>query len=524
MKTVLGTLFLCVAAAAAAAAQTPVAAILDTIQESAFNYFWTQANPANGLVKDRSTSGSPCSIAATGFGLSAICIGVDHGWVSRAAARDRVLTTLETFLNGPQGSGDGYIGMYGLYYHFLDMNTATRTWSSELSTIDTGLLLAGIVDARQYFDGADSTETLVRTVADSIYHRMNWNLMRNFNEGILMGWMPGTGFLNYGPWIGYNEASIMYILAMGSAVPSHAVDSLGWAYWVSGYTWNTYYGYSYVSFAPLFGHQYSQCWLDLRNVADAYMRTQGITYFENSRRATLAQRAYCTADPGGFPGYSDSLWGITASDIQGGYAARGAPPAQNDDGTITPTAPVSSIAFAPNEVMPAIRNMWEHYRTQLWTPYGFRDAFNLKLNWWDTDVIGIDQGPEIIMIENYLNGRVWARFMKNPDVQRGLRVAGFLTVTGTTPVAPPAGYALSQNYPNPFNPATTIRFSTARGGPVSVRVYDVLGRLVTTLQDGTLPAGKHQVTFDGSRCASGVYVCRLVAEEFTAVTPMVLVR
>ena len=523
MKTLIITL-LCACATAVAPAQTPIAAILDTIQHSAFNYFWTEANPANGLIKDRSAAGAPCSIASTGFGLSAICIGVDHGWVSRASARDRVLTTLETFLNGPQGSGDGYIGMYGLYYHFLDMNTATRTWSSELSTIDTGLLLAGIVDARQYFDGADSAETLLRTVADSIYHRMKWNLMRNFSEGILMGWMPGTGFLGYGPWIGYNEASIMYILAMGSANPSNAVDSLGWAYWVSGYPWNTYYGYSYVSFAPLFGHQYSQCWLDLRNVADAYMRTQGITYFENSRRATLAQRAYCAANPGGFPGYSDSLWGITASDIQGGYAARGAPPAQNDDGTITPTAPISSIAFAPNEVIPAIRNMWEHYRAQLWTPYGFRDAFNLKLNWWDTDIIGIDQGPEIIMIENYLNGRVWKRFMKNPDVLRGLQVAGFLTVTGAAPGTAPAGYALSQNYPNPFNPATVIPFSLARSGRVSVRVYDLLGRLVTTLQDGTLPAGEHRLTFDGRNLASGVYVCRLVAGEFAAVRSMVLVR
>jgi hypothetical protein len=525
MKRVIAALAFLLLVRDVTAAQTPIAAILDTIQHTAFNYFWYQANPANGLIKDRSTSSSPCSIASEGFGLSAICIGVDHGWVTRAAARDRVLTALKTFWSGPQGSGDGYCGNFGLFYHMLDMNTATRSPGSELSTIDTGLLLAGIIDAKQYFNGTDSLETSLRAYADSIYMRMKWSYMRGpYDFGLALGWMPGTGFAGYGQWIGYNEASIMYILAMGSPFSPYRLTQYGWLVWVTGYTPINYAGYEYVEFPPLFGHQYSQCWLDLRSINDDKMTGYGFTYFENSRRATLAQRAYARANPRGWSGYSDTLWGLTASDAPTGYSARGAPPAQNDDGTITPTAPISSIAFAPDSVIPVIRNLWENYRTQLWTPYGFRDAFNLSANWYDTDIIGIDQGPEIIMIENYLNGRVWKRFMQNADVQRGLAAANFLPVTSVSANRPVSGCRLAQNYPNPFNPSTKIEFSLPAREHVTLNVYDVLGRLVATLVDSVLPPGNHEAEFDARGLASGVYVCRLSAGTFNGTRSMVLLR
>jgi hypothetical protein len=510
--------------AGSARAQLSTEALLDTIQHTAFNFFWNEANPANGLIKDRSAPGAPCSIASVGFGLSAICIGVDHGWVSRQAARDRVLTTLLTFWRGAQGPGNAYMGNYGLFYHFLDMTTARRAWDSELSTIDTGLLLAGIIDAKQYFGGSDSMETSIRNVADSIYYRMNWDLMRNYSPGILMGWMPGTGFLGYGQWIGYNEASIMYILAIGS--PTYPVDASGWQKWTSGYKWETHYGYTYVIFPPLFGHQYSHCWIDYRNINDQYMRDQGITYFENSRRATLAQQAYAVANPSGYTGYSDSLWGLTASDTPTGYNARGAPPPENDDGTITPTAPISSLPFAPEAVIPVMRNMWNNYRTQLWTPYGFRDAFNLGKNWWDADIIGIDQGPIIIMIENYRTQAVWKRFMKNPDVQRGLQVAGFLPVTGVREEETPGAYGLQQNYPNPFNPTTTIPFSLPAGTrhAVTLRLYDVLGHLVATLVNDERPGGSYRVPFDASGLASGTYYYRLQSGKSAITRMLTLLR
>jgi hypothetical protein len=498
-----------------AASQITTEALLDTIQHSAFAFFWNEANPANGLIKDRSTSGSPCSIASVGFGLTAIGIGVDHGWVTRAAARDRVLTTLRTFWTGPQGSGNAYIGNYGLFYHFLDMSTAKRTWSSELSTIDTALLLAGIIDAKQYFDGSDAGEAEIRALSDSIYYRMNWDLMRNYNYGIMMGWQPDKGFLGFGPWSGYNEASLMYLMAMGS--PTYPVDSYAWQYWTRSYQWATYYGYSYVYGDPsngpacLFFHQYSHCWYDFRGIADEYMRDKGITYFENSRRATLAQRAYAAANPLGHKGYSDSLWGITASDIPSGYGARGAPPARNDDGTVTPTAPISSIPFAPEAVLPVMRNLWNNYRSQAWIKYGFRDAFNLNVNWWDTDVIGIDQGPIIIMIENYLNGRVWKRFMKNADVQRGLQVAGFAAVPTAVEDhgAVPSGFVLEQNYPNPFNNSTIIRFTLPTAQVVRLRLFDMLGREIRTLAGGLYEAGTHAVVFDADRLSSGTYLYAL---------------
>ncbi len=511
MRRAVLPLVVLILAVSSSAAQLTTPQLLDTLQHSAFRFFWDEANPVNGLIKDRSTPGSPSSVASVGFGLSAICIGADHGWVSRSAAADRVLATLRTFWYGPQGGGDAYTGNYGLFYHFLAMSTATRTWSSELSTIDTALLLAGIIDAKEYFAGPDSSETAIRNFADSIYYRMNWDLMRNFNAGISMGWQPETGFANFGFWRGYNEATILYILALGS--PTHPIGNDGWQYWTSWYRWETHYGYSFVNFPPLFGHQYSHCWIDFRGIADTYMRNRGIDYFENSRRATLAQRAYCAANPAGHAGYSDTLWGITASDTPTGYRARGAPPAQNDDGTLTPTAPASSLPFAPEAVLPTLHNMWNTYRSQLWTPYGFRDAFNLNVNWWDTDIIGIDQGPIIIMIENYRTGAVWNRFMGNADVQRGLQRAGFTAVTGVPETTVPSEVILEQNFPNPFNPATTIGFSLppGTGEMVHLQVYDVLGRVVATMIEGEMQSGRHAVTLDASRLPSGSYYYQLKA-------------
>lgn len=507
-----------------APAQMSIEALLDTVQHTAFNFFWQEANPSNGLIKDRSAAGAPCSIASVGFGLSAIAIAVDHGWVSRAGARDRVLTTLRTFWRGPQGSSaTGKIGYKGFFYHFLDMTGATRTGTSELSTIDTGLLLAGILDAKQYFTGTDAVETEIRALADSVYRRMDWEWFRNFNPGLQMEWTPEHGFR--GQWGGYNEASIMYIQALGS--PTYPIGYTGWQTWMQGYSWQKWYDQSYVNFPPLFGHQYSHCWIDFRNIADEYMRNKGITYFENSRRATLAQRAYSIENPLHRVGYSDTLWGITASDVPGGYAARGAPTAQNDDGTITPTAPISSIPFAPEVVLPVMWNMWNNYRAQLWTKYGFRDAFNLSVQpaWWDTDVIGIDQGPIIIMIENYRNQSVWSRFMQNPDIQLGLQAAGFMpTVDVRDEPAIAKSTMLFQNYPNPFNGTTTIRYMVPSEGHVRIRVFDLLGREVAIVLDEERPAGLHSVVVDADSFASGVYTYRLEKDNVSLSKEFILIK
>lgn len=508
----------------AGALTTP--ALLDSLQRTAFNYFWTEANPSNGLIRDRSASWSPCSIAATGFGLSAICVGVDHGWVSRATAASRVLTTLQTFWTKPQGSGaSGTIGYKGLYYHFLDMTTATRTWSCELSTIDTALLFAGILDAKQYFNGSDATEIQIRALADSIYYRADWNFMRPFTQGILMGWKPESGFVGYGQWIGYNEAMILYILALGS--PTHGVPTGSWTAWTSGYNWGTQYGQTYVIFPPLFGHQYSHCWVDFRYIQDAYMRGKGITYHENSRRATLAQQAYCIANPGGWVGYGATMWGLTAGDGPTGYNARGAPPAQNDDGTLGPTAPGGSIAFAPEICIPTLHNMYDTYKSNIWGRYGFTDAFNPTVGWWDTDYLGIDEGPIILMIENHLNQRVWNRMMANADIQTGLTRAGFTATTSDVAERPDAGgrpFTLFQNAPNPMRNATTISYRLERAGHVSLGLFDVQGRPVRNLVEGYQPAGDHEVRLDGQDLPSGVYFYRLECDGRREARACLLVR
>jgi hypothetical protein len=509
MRRIILALTLLAIGAADVRAQT-TAALLDTVQHSSFLYFWSEANPATGLIKDRSTSGSAASIAAVGFGLSSICVGIDHGWVSREAGRDRVLTTLQTFWTEPQGSGaNGFIGYKGLFYHFLNMTTAVRTGDCELSTIDTALLFAGILDAKQYFTGSDPAEIQIRALADSIYYRADWEFMRNGAQGIYMGWKPGTGYLGYGLWQGYNEAMILYLLALGS--PTHPVPASTWNYWMSGYRWSTLSGQSYYYFAPLFGHQYSHCWVDFRQRQDAVMRARGITYFENSRRATLAQRTYATANPLHWVGYSDSLWGLTASDYPGGYKARGAPPAENDDGTITPTAPIGSIAFAPDEVIPVVRNMFQNYPL-LWGPYGFRDAFNLSVIpvWYDTAYLGIDQGPIVLMIENYLTGSVWNRFMRNPDIQTGLTRAGFTVIADVEDQPLSAQQELlAWSQPNPFTSSTTIRFRLPAAGRAQLGVYDLAGRRMSRLLDETRPAGEHALAWQSGGVPSGVYYVRL---------------
>jgi hypothetical protein len=510
----------------ASAAGAQEIAFLDSLQHASFNFFWYEANPVNGLIKDRSQGWSPASIASTGFGLSAIGVGVDHGWITRPQGADRVERTLQTFWRGPQGTAvSGMIGYKGLFYHFLDMTTATRTWTCELSSIDTALLLAGILDARQYFDGVDPAEEHIRALADSINGRVDWQWMQNGSQGIAMGWLPESGFSTFGLWFGYNEAMIMYLLAIGS--PTYPIPATAWNYWLSGYKWRNHYGYWFVEFPPLFGHQYSHCWVDFRNLQDAYMRfyatyypdqAYGMTYFENSRRATYAQRAYCTANPGGWTGYSDVMWGLTACDGPDayppyhGYIARGAPPAANDDGTIAPTAAAGAIAFAPEIVVPTLQNMWENYPNSRHM-YGLRDAFNLTANWWDTDVIGIDQGPIVLMIENYRTESVWDRCMQIPAITLGLSRAGFLPAVDVEGPGPSAGVAieLAQNDPNPFRGATTIRYRLPQAGPVRLTLYDARGRRVAALVDEVRPAGEHVARLEAARLASGVYTYRLEA-------------
>lgn len=344
----------------------------------------------------------------------------------------------------PQGPEEsGVSGYKGFFYHFLTLDKAVRFKQVELSSIDTGLLMAGILSAMTYYDGPEGDETSIRNLADSLYRRVEWDWMLNDSMRLSMGWHPEKGFIA-SDWRGYNEAMVLLIMAIGS--PTHPVPTEVWDTWCSTYRWMDFQGYEQVNFAPLFGHQYSQMFIDFRGIQDEYMRSKGIDYFENARRATLANRAYCIQNPGGFKGYDANQWGLTACDgpasktiIQNGksirfrdYWARGACAWEmNDDGTIAPTAAGGSIPFAPEACIPAVEHLWNTYYNELVDTFGFKDAFNLTYQedhpegWFDVDYLGIDQGPIAIQIQNYETGLIWNVMKRNPYIREGLRKAGF---------------------------------------------------------------------------------------------------
>ncbi|HEX4963053.1 MAG TPA: glucoamylase family protein [Thermoanaerobaculia bacterium] len=428
--------------------------LLADLEERTFHWFWDLADPATGLIPDRAPTPSFSSVAAVGFGLTAYTIGAERGWVTREAARDRVRHVLQFLLDAPQGpQPKGMTSYHGFLYHFLDMKTGRRFEKVELSTIDTTLLMAGVLACQSYFDRADPAEAEVRDLAEKLYSRVDWTWARVRPPAVSHGWTPEEGFISW-DWRGLNEAMILYVLALGS--PTHPVDPAAWEEWTRTYQWHTgYFGQDYVTFGPLFGHQYSQCWVDFNGIQDAYMRAKGIDYFENSRRATLSQRTYAIENPAGWKGYGADVWGLTASDGPldvtlkiGGrdrtfhtYWARGVSPQELlDDGTIAPTAAAASLPFAPEVVLPALREMRRRFGEPLYGRFGFVDAFNPTfdvdvkpqhghvvkgLGWFDYDQLGIDQGPIVIMIENYRSGLVWKTMRKNPHVVRGLKRAGF---------------------------------------------------------------------------------------------------
>ncbi|GAB3938890.1 glucoamylase family protein [Larkinella terrae] len=409
---------------------------LDSLQRDTFRYFWDLGDNPNGLIPDRHPTPSFASIAATGFGLTAYVLGVERGYVSRPEAAERTLRTLRFFNYAPQlADAKNATGYRGFFYHFLDMKTGLRFKQVELSTIDTALLLAGMLSSQTYFNNNSGVEKEIRMLVDRIFRRVDWKWMQERKPLIAMGWQPESGFIK-SDWKGYNEAMLLYILSLAS--PTYPVEPNAWTAWTSTYEWKEFKGYSHVNFDPLFGHQYSHIWIDFRSIRDAYMREKGIDYFENSRRATLANRAYCVENPGGFPGYGADLWGLTASDgpkdtlINGrqffSYRARGAAATQIvDDGTIAPTAAGGSIPFTPEESLRALQVMKYRFDKKIYGSYGFKDAFNLSYpgHWFDPDYLGIDSGPILLMAENYRTNLIWNLMMRNPTIRRGLLRAGF---------------------------------------------------------------------------------------------------
>lgn len=422
---------------------TTATPFLDSLSQQTFSFFWETANTENGQLPDRWPSESFSSIAATGFGLSTYLVGVERGYITRVQAAERTLRTLRFLQHLPKGeAAQGVAGHKGFFYHFLDMKTGLRFQQVELSTIDTGLLMAGVLSAQAYFDGSDTTEMHIRALADTLYRAVEWDWAMQDKKVMSMGWHPERGFID-ATWRGYNEGMILYILAMGS--PTHTISSESWKAWTDTYQWTKYQGQEFVNFGPLFGHQYSHLYIDFRGIQDAYMREKGIDYFENSRRATYANRAYCVNNAAAFVGYDKNTWGLTACDGPGnegkqnpnvafqGYNARGASQFYlQDDGTIAPTAAGGSLAFAPEICIPALKHMKRRFGAKVYDRYGFKDAFNLSIvyengttGWFDKDYLGIDQGPIVLQLENYRSELLWKVMKKSPYIRAGLKKAGF---------------------------------------------------------------------------------------------------
>jgi hypothetical protein len=416
-------------------------AMLDSIQYKTFLFFLNEHHPEKGIVKDRAASWAPASIASTGFGIPSLAIGAERNWITRRQAAEITLNMLKFFANSVQSADTNATGYKGFYYHFLRMNSGTREWKCELSSIDTGLLMMGILFARNYYNLDNAAENEIRSLAGILLGRMDWKFMQmsataKHPNCISMAWSPENGLLNHG-WSGYNEGLFLYVLAAGTGMEGveKSYDS-----WLSTYEWQTpYKGLSHVAFPPLFGHQFSQAFIDYRGLADKYMKEKGIDYFENSRRATYVQREYATQNPKGWVGYDSLCWGFTACDGPGGqynfgdkkfegYAGRGSSGKDNtiaEDGTIAPYGPLSSLPFAPEIVLPTIKSMNARYGKELWGKYGYYDSFNPTAKWVNNDFIGIDEGPMLIMIENFRTGLVWDYVMKDPIIQKGLSKLGF---------------------------------------------------------------------------------------------------
>lgn len=416
--------------------------MLDDIQREAFTYFLHETNLENGLVFDTTSGHAPASIATVGLALTAYPVAVARGLISREDAAQRTLATLRFFWESKQGPEPDATGYRGFYYHFLDMRTGARVWESELSTVDSALLIAGMLVAAEFFNEERAAEREIRDLANRLYARADWHWAQNGGTTLTHGWTPEGGFLPY-RWQGYDEAMVLYVLALGSS--THPISADSYRAWCSTYEWRTVYDTSYLYAGPLFTHQLSHVWIDFRGIRDAFMEAHDCDYFENSRRATIVQRQYAIRNPCNCAEYGEWRWGITASEGPGnvtreirgvpwrffGYKARGVPDGP-DDGTIAPWGVIASLPFAPDIVMPTIVH-WRGLRLGGVHRYGFKTTFNPTFpdpggsphGWVSPWHSGLEMGPIVIMIENYRSELVWQLLRGSRPVVAGLRAAGF---------------------------------------------------------------------------------------------------
>src|SRR4026209_1461871 len=415
---------------------------LGLLQLSTVLYYLRETNPDNGLVRDKTDQTAPVSIAAVGMALAPVPIVVGRGVMYREFAAKGALKRLRFLLACPQGPEPDAPGYRGFFYHFIDIETGRRVWQCEVSTIDSAFLFAGALTAATYFDRDTPDEIEIRALADELYRRADWNWARNDGPSLTHGWRPETGFIPH-RYHGYDEGLLLYILGLGS--PTHPLPTESYHAYCSTYQWKKIYDRELLYSGPLFTHQLSHMWIDFRGIRDDFMRVHDSDYFQNSRQATFVQQEYAIQNPMNFVGYGEYCWGFTACDGPGwakrsvngvereffDYIARGAPFGP-DDGTVAPWVVIASLPFAPVIVIPTIRHFAD-MDLGMTRKYGFKPSFNQSFakpesptGWWVTPYhFGIDQGPVVLMIENYRTGLMWDLMRRCPAIVTGLRRGGF---------------------------------------------------------------------------------------------------
>jgi hypothetical protein len=416
---------------------------LDRLQWTTLLYDLHETNPDNGLVRDKTDPAAPCSIAAVGMALATLPVVIERGVLFRPFAAKMARRRLRFLAELPQGPQPDASGYKGFFYHFLDIETGRRVWQCELSTIDSAFLFAGLLTVATYFDQDTADEAEIRRLADLLYRRADWDWARNGGPTLTHGWRPETGFLPY-RWEGYDEGLLLYVLGLGS--PTYPLPPESYAAFCSTYKWKQLYGRELLYSGPLFTHQFSHLWIDFRDIRDAFMRDHRSDYFENSRQAAFVQQAYAVQNPMQWIGYGERCWGFTACDGPGwvkrgvngverqffDYIARGAPSGP-DDGTVAPWVVLASLPFAPEIVIPTVRHFAGLNLGHPDQLYGFKPSFNQSFRvedsptgWWVSPYyFGIDQGPGVLMIENYRSGLLWDLMRRCAFVITGLRRAGF---------------------------------------------------------------------------------------------------
>jgi hypothetical protein len=501
--------------------------LLTSVQEAAFRYLYDYGHPVSGLARERKGSDETCTSGGTGFGLITLVVGAERNFEPRDSISARVLKILE-FIQ------DVTPRYHGAWSHWINGATGETIPFSQYDNggdiVETAYVAEGLLVVRQYFDSANSVEVEIRNRAAQLWKSIEWDWYRRSGDTdgkhIYWHWSPNYGWQMNMPIYGFNEAMIVYLLAIAS--PTHPVPaSLYYDGWCGGSNYvngNEYYGYTqwlgWPHGGPLFFTHYSYLGFDPRNKSDQYCN-----YFENNRNISLINRAYCIENPEDHTGYSERVWGLTASDNPWGFIYAHEPQEARDNGTITPTAAISAMPYTPDKSKATLNHFYFTYGPDLWGEFGFKDAFNLDESWFATSYLAIDQGMIAPMIENYRTGLCWDLFMSNPEVPAMLDSIGW--VVGIEDENEPIirSYALKQNYPNPFNPQTTIGFALAKSCPVTLEVFNMLGERVALIYDSEkLTAGFHTVKFKANNLASGVYFYQLKAADFQETKKMLFIQ